>query len=323
MSTNGYGVYIVEPGKVEIREMDVPDPRPDEVQVRCIANGICMGEVSLFRGVEGRGGSYLAGHEGIGVVTKVGAEVDRLSEGDTVVCGKWASLYNYKASVPAYGRLSLARYASTPDDPGIYFAEPASCVVSAVYHYNITPGDRVLVMGAGYMGLLNVQGLAHCPLGELVVTDIKPRNLELARSFGATDLIQVGTPEGDAVMAALRADPFDLVVEAAGVEETLQEAGSYVRTGGRLSMFAWHHVGFPVDFGLWHMRGLTVLNAAPMISTDHNVDHMQRAVRLLENGLFDQRELVTHRHPTSKAQEAMELASERPPEYIKGVLLFE
>lgn len=323
MSTKGYGVYIVEPGKVEVREMDVSDPRPDEVQVRCVANGICMGEVSQFRGVEGRGGPHLAGHEGIGFVTKVGSEIEGVSEGDAVACTKWASLSNYKLTVREYGYLRPARYAAPPDDPAVYIAEPASCVVSALYHYEITPGDRVLLMGAGYMGLLNVQGLAHCPLGELIVTDVKPRNLELAREFGATDVIQVGTPVGDAKLESLKERLFDLVVEAAGAEAPLQSAGSYLRTGGRLSIFAWHHEPRAVDFGLWHMRGLRVLNAAPMISTDHNVDNMARAVRLLENGVFDQRKLVTHRHPVSQAQEAMELASERPPEYIKGVLLFD
>jgi len=257
-------------------------------------------------------------------VTKVGREVEGLSEGDYVTCQKWASLYNYRVRACNYGYLSPARFVSPPDDPAVYIAEPPSCVVSAVYQYDITPGDRVLVLGAGYMGLLNVQGLAHCPLAELVVSDLKPRNLELARSFGATRVIQAGTPEGDAELQALKDGPlFDLVVEAAGVAETLQAAGSYVRTGGRLSIFAWHHTPRAVDFGLWHMRGIKTLNAAPMISTDHNVDHMGRAVRLLENGVFDQRELVTHRHPATRAQEAMELASERPPEYIKGVLLFD
>lgn len=58
------------------------------------------------------------------------------------------------------------------------------------------PGDRVLVLGAGYMGLLNVIGLAHSPVSELVVTDIKEKNLELARSFGATHIINSGTDQG-------------------------------------------------------------------------------------------------------------------------------
>jgi threonine dehydrogenase-like Zn-dependent dehydrogenase len=70
------------------------------------------------------------------------------------------------------------------------------------------------------------------------------------------------------------------------------------------------------------MRGIKTPNAAPMISTDLNIDIMQRAVQLLENGVFDQRQLVTHRHDAQDAQRELELATERPDGYIKGVLLF-
>jgi threonine dehydrogenase-like Zn-dependent dehydrogenase len=63
-----------------------------------------------------------------------------------------------------------------------HLAEPVECVVRAIDSYGIVPGDRVLVLGTGFMGLLNVQGLARCPLSELVVADLKPRNLELAAS---------------------------------------------------------------------------------------------------------------------------------------------
>lgn len=323
MSSPGYGIFIVEPGKIEIRDIEVPDPRHDEVQVRCVANGICMGEVSLFRGAEPLDGPRLVGHEGIGVVVKVGREVEDYKEGDWVACGKWATLYNYRPAHPALGYQTLAKYAAPPDDPAVYIAEPASCIVSALYQYDITPADRVLVMGAGYMGLLNVQGLAAYPLSELVVTDIKPRNLELARAFGATRTIQVGTAQGDAEMSALQDEPFDLVVEAAGVEDTLQRASLYVRAAGRLAIFAWHHEPRLVDVGRWLVFGQKVLNVGPRISADHNVDNMARTVRLLENGVFDQRELVTHRHAAADIEEAMALATQRPPEYIKGVLLFD
>ena len=66
-----------------------------------------------------------------------------------------------------------------------------------------------------------------------------------------------------------------------------------------------------------------MLNASPFISTDRKISNLERAVRLMEPGVFDLSKLVTHRHPVSQVQETMELAVERPPEYIKGVLLFD
>ena len=320
MGVKGYGVWIVEAGRAEVREMAVTDPDRDEIQVRCVANGICMGDVSMFRGVEPVREPRLVGHEGIGFVTKVGRDVTDYGEGDWVSCWQWASLANYNVRVK--GSRVIAKYSRPPEDPPVLFAEPASCIVSALPTYDMIPGDRVLVLGAGYMGLLNVQGLAHMPLKELVVSDLKPHNLDLARAYGATEVIQVGTPDGDARMEALKGEPFDLVVEAAGAAKTLQAAGDFARVGGRISVFAWHHAPRTVDFGQWHMQGIRMFHAAPMISTDRNVGIMQRAVWLLERGTFQMQELITHRHTAERAQEALEMAAARPPEYIKGVLEF-
>jgi 2-desacetyl-2-hydroxyethyl bacteriochlorophyllide A dehydrogenase len=309
-------IYFLAPGKAEIREVGVSDPASDQIQVKCLANGICMAETSIFTGAEPAQFPCLVGHEGIGVVVKVGDNVENVKEGDFVCCGPWSSVQNMDAR-------RAHKFTIKPDDPAIYLTEPVSCVVTALYAYDITPGDRVLVMGAGFMGLLNVQGLAHYPLAELVVTEVKAHNLELAREFGATEVIHVGTPEGNARLEEFKSQPFDLVVEAAGVEATVQQASLFARNGGRLAIFAWHHTPRSLDLGVWHLRGLKVPNVAPNIGTDHNTSSMARAIRLLERGVFDLSQLVTHRHPASQVQEAMELSVERPQEYIKGVLIFD
>jgi len=309
-------VYITEPGEVEIREIDVPDPGPGEVQIRCIANGICMVEVCRYTGVEAAEGPVHAGHEGIGVVEKLGAGVTNVEEGDRVHCWKWSTLQNRGAG-------ELLPFRPPPEDPACWLTEPPACVVGALDAYQVAPGDRALVLGAGYMGLLNVQALAHCPLAELVVCDLKPRNLELAEQFGASETVRAGTPEGQARLDELRDDPFDLVVEAAGVESTLQAAGGLTRPGGRLGVFAWHHDPRSIDFGEWHVKGIKTLNVGPRIAADRNINTFKRAIRLMLNGTFDQRQLITHRHPLSQVKEALEVAAERPPEYIKGVILFE
>jgi threonine dehydrogenase-like Zn-dependent dehydrogenase len=301
--------------QAQIRPIVVKDPEPGEVQVRTLANGICMFEVSLFTGAEPTKFPREVGHEGIGVVEKVGKGVTRLKEGDIVTCGRWHTVQN----APAWTARRIPR---PPADPGVFLVEPANCVVIAVRSYDIVPGDRVLVLGAGYMGLLNVQLLGRCPLSELVVADVKPRNLELARQFGATEVIDAGSAEGRARLKAREEEPFDLVVEAAGAAATLAQATALVRSGGKLGIFAWHHEPRAVDLSTWHMRGIRVMNCAPNIGRDRNEETWERAIRLMECGTFDMTPLVTHRHPAEDVQAAMELAAERPSDYIKGVLLF-
>ncbi len=314
MTTKARQLWIVAPGKIEWREVTLKDPGPDEVQLKMIANGICMFEVSVFKGTEPMYPTF-AGHEGISVVVKAGKNVKNLKEGDYVPAGNWTDLQNMNS----FGLVSFSKRFA---DWSTIICEPVECIVRALYSYEISPGDRVLMTGAGYMGLLNVQGLAHCPLAELVVADINPRKLKLAKAFGATETIQVGTPAGDARMEELKGNPFDLVIEASGALPPLQKAGLLTRRGGRLSVFSWHHGPREVDFGVWHMRGLKVLNSAPLIAIDHNVQHNLRAVRLIEKGTFDQTKLITHRHKFEDVQKALEAGAARKDDYVKGVLLF-
>ncbi len=302
--------------EVQIREVDVPEIAGDQILVECVANGICMLEVSLFRGTEKSRYPYPLGHEGIGRAIQCGKDVKRIKEGDYVTCGNWTR--HQVVSERAAFALS-----SPPEDPATTIVEPVSCIASALYSYNIMPGDRVLVLGVGYMGLLNVIGLTHSPISELVVTDLKEKNLQLARSFGATHAINAGANEGLAEIEELRRKPFDLVVECAGVSDTLDQATNLTRRGGRLSIFAWHHEPRAMDLGAWHGGGFTVLNSSPTINRDRSISNMERAVRLIDRGMFDQDQLITHRHSYKDVQEAMELADERPDEYIKSVILFD
>ncbi|MDA0789023.1 MAG: zinc-binding dehydrogenase [Proteobacteria bacterium] len=302
--------------QVEIRGIDVPDIRDDEILVETVANGICMLEVSFFSGTERPRYPHLLGHEGIGRAAKVGGKVSKVKEGDFVVCRNWARHQ-------VVNERNVLAFSKPPADPASTIVEPVSCVAGALYSYNIMSGDRVLVLGAGYMGLLNVIGLARCPIAELVVTDVKEHNLALARSYGATHTINTGTDAGREELQSLRSKPFDLVVECAGIQDTIDQATTLTRRGGRLGIFSWHHQPRTVNLGAWHGGGFTVVNSSPMINTDRSVSDMERAVRLIECGMFDQSQLVTHRHSYKDAQSAMELASERRDDYIKGVFLFD
>lgn len=309
-------ILLTDDRKVELREIDIPEISDDEILVECEANGICKLEVSVFTGAERFGYPIPLGHEGIGRVIQIGKNVKRVKEGDTVHCNSWARRQIIRES-------AIKLFETRPEDVATVLVEPVSCIVSALFSYNIMPGDRVLVLGAGYMGLLNIIGLAHSPISELVVTDIRDSNLKVAQSLGATRIINGSTDRGRSEIEALSRTPFDLVVECAEVQETVDLATKLTRRGGRLAIFSWHHTARTVDLRAWHIGGFTVINASPQNSTDRSVNTFQRAIHLIECGMFDQSQLITHRHSYREAQEAMELAAERPDGYIKGVLLFD
>ena len=307
-------IVLTAEREVEIREIDIPEIKDNQILIESVANGICMFEISLFTGTEKLRYPWSLGHEGVGRAIRCGKNVKTVKEGDYVNCSTWARHQIRDEDV-------VFAFKNPPRDPATALVEPVSCIASALPAYNITSGDRVLLLGAGYMGLLNVIGLAHTPISELVVTDIKQKNLELARSFGATHTINTGTEEGRAEMRELK--PFDLVVECAGIQETVDEGTRLTRQGGRLSIFSWHHQPRSVPLGAWHIKGLTVTNVGPAISSDLRINFMERAVRLIDCGMFDQSDLITHRHSWKDAQKSMELAAERRDDYIKGVFLFD
>ena len=309
-------ILLIADRKIELREIDIPDISDDEILVECVANGICMLEVSVFSGTEKRSYPYPLGHEGIGRAVKCGKHVKNIKEGDYVTCRGWTRHQVFRKN-------KLFAFNHPPKDPATALVEPVSCIAGALFSYNIMAGDRVLLLGAGYMGLLNIIGLAHSPVSELVVTDVKEKNLQLAKSFGATHTINSATDQGRLELEKLQENPFDLVVECAGIQSTIDQATKLTRRGGRLSIFSWHHQPRSIDLGKWHGGGFTVLNSSPMITMDRRVSNMERAMRLIECGMFDQSRLVTHRHSYKDAQAAMELAAERRDDYIKGVFLFD
>src|SRR2546428_8526467 len=108
---NAYEIVFTGLRESQVRPISVDDPGHGEVQVRALANGICMFEVSLFTGAEPTEFPREVGHEGIGVVEKVGKGVTTHREGDIVTCGKWRTVQN----APAGSAHRLTRLPEAPD----------------------------------------------------------------------------------------------------------------------------------------------------------------------------------------------------------------
>ena len=242
---------------------------------------------------------------------KVGARVTGYKEGDLVTSmGDNAGLWGHYANVT---QTAVAKLRPEITDYEHWQAEPVSCVMNGIEWCRVVPGDRVAVIGTGFMGLLLVQGLVHTPAAEVVAIEINPVRLELAKQFGATGAINPYTAEG-AEAPRLAARPFDIVVGGRRGGRDYHYAAPQAAS----CCFSWHKDGpRSVDLGAWHMSGYEVGNASPSISPNFS-RIFARAVPLMEKGVFDLRPLVTHVMSPEQAPELFEIAAHQSDGYIKG-----
>lgn len=238
-------------GDIRTEEVPVPDPGPGEIRVRVEAAGICGTDRHLLKGEFPSRPPVTLGHEFSGIVVARGAGV-AIAEGARVTCDPNAACGLCPACLA--GRVNLcpqnvatgihrdggfAEYATfaerkavvLPDtlDPRFgAFCEPLACVLHGIDIGDPRPGDRALVIGGGVIGLLALQ-LARLHGAETMLLTRHPGKRVLATTLGAT-----ATAATRAEALALWPGGADLVLECAGVPETVAEAPSLTRAGGRI-----------------------------------------------------------------------------------------
>lgn len=301
-------------GSIELYVQEVGDPGPGQVQVAGGACGICSWDV-----VTAKLGSKMqpmapAGHEGVGIVAKVGPGVQGIREGDRVAGGGFATVRN----------LPQERVYPIPSSDladAFWIVEPVSCAVTGLDHCNLKAGETVAVIGCGFMGQLLLQGLRHTPAAELIAIDIADSRLELARQQGVQETINPNEHDRGDLVAALKKREIDVVVDASGSQPGLDLATDIVKRGGRINLFGWikgQEARF--DPTKWHLGGYTVVNSSPGSKVR---DTFSPAIRLIHAGVFDLRPLVTHTTPLAGYPSLMEEILSGDPSYVKGVVTLE
>lgn len=309
--TRARGIRYLDEGGLQVIEVDVPDPGHGEVQVQGGACGICAWDLYTFAHGAKAPSAAPPGHEGVGRVIKEGPGVTGLKEGDRVTGGGFFSVRNVKAT---------AAYPIPPSplaDP-LWVVEPLSCVVTGVDHCALKIGDRLALVGAGFMGLLLVQCLGRSFADELLVFDVDPARLTLAQEFGATEVYNPTAPDFEAQLQALADRPIDCVVDAAGAQAGLDLSTRLVRRGGRLNYFGWIHGRASFSCDDWHGKGITVVCSSP---SSRIRDPFPVAIRLIEQGYASMEKVVTHVVPLDGMAALLEgVTSKQTKGYIKGVV---
>ncbi|WP_249266393.1 MULTISPECIES: NAD(P)-dependent alcohol dehydrogenase [unclassified Pseudonocardia] len=297
-------------GDLEVRQRAVPHPGPREVLVRVGAVGTCGSDVHYFR--HGRIGEFVVreplvlGHEPSGRVVAVGPGVDaarigeRVSLEPGVPCRRCrychTGAYNlcpdivFFATPPVDG--AFADYVTIADDfahpvpdhvsdDAAALLEPLSVAIWANRKAGTGLGSRLLVAGAGPIGLLVAQVAAVQGAAEILVSDPDPVRRELARAFGATATLD---PAADAVSTS---DAVDAFVDCSGVAPAVATGLRAVRPGGTVVL-----VGMGADEMTLPVSALQSREIV-LTGTFRYANTWPTAVRLAASGSVDLDRLVT------------------------------
>ena len=301
----------LDDGSIELFEREVPDPGENEVQIEGGACGICSWDVVTAKLGNQMHPMAPPGHEGVGYIAKIGADVRGFKEGDRVAGGGFANVRNLSAQ-----RVFKIPESDLPDE--YWIVEPVSCAVTGIDHCQIQPGNRIVLVGCGFMGLLILQGLLRYPLDDLIVLDIVQSRLDLAQQLGVGEVYNTAQVDLQDLSRELKSREIDVVVDTSGSQAGLDLSTDIVKRGGRINLFGWLK-GQTASFDptKWHLGGFTVVNSAPASKLR---DTFGPAIRLIHKGIIDLKPLVTHTAALEDYPALMAQILAGDESYIKGVV---
>ncbi|MBX3748521.1 MAG: zinc-binding dehydrogenase [Opitutaceae bacterium] len=304
--------YASEPHSVELREFARPEPGPEDVILAVEAVGVCGSDLHQWTSSHSWKVNYpvVLGHEFGGVIAAKGAAVKNWSEGDRVVSEtaavidpdsplSRAGLYNLDPTRKGFGYGvdgAMTRYVRVPARclhrvpaglPMEHAALTEPCCVAynaVINNAKIRPGDRVIVLGPGPIGILcAAMARLHGAQVALVGLERDKVRLEKAKAYGCEVII------GDASAWAKQRDGLgaDGVIDAAGVSAALKAALELVRPNGWISKVGWGPQ--PLNFSL---DPLVQKNITLQGSFSHNWPVWERVLALLASGQLDLKPVI-------------------------------
>lgn len=249
-------------GKLELKEVPIPEIKsPNDVLLQVEAASICGTDVHILEVPPGHPANkgIILGHEYTGKILEVGSKVTDFKQSDRVVvdpnitCGNCTyckmgmpNMCERMTTLGIFINGGFARYnivpaktlhkiSSSAEAELAVFAEPLSCVVNATQKLKVQPGENVVVLGAGPIGLLFVQMFRASRAGKIIVSEVSEYRGKYVRESGATRVIN---PLKEGLEKAVKEETVigsDVVVDAVG---TLFKQGMrIVRRGGRILLF--------------------------------------------------------------------------------------
>ena len=333
-------ITIVEPGKVEIQERERPVIGPNEALLRPLFGGICGSDLNSFRGTN----AYMSyprvpGHEFSAEIVEIG-ENTGFEVGEIVTanpyfnCGSCyscqrglvnACMSNQTMGVQREG--GFAEYIAMPVSRLIHgkglsaktlaLIEPFCIGYHGVQRAGVHEGDRVLVVGAGTIGVLAAMA-ARSRGGNVVLCDVAPRKLDFAKNFGFETLLN-SNPETfvENVNRYTDGNGFDVTVECVGLPSTLQNCLDAVCFGGRVAVIGVGKHNIDLDFTIIQKKELNIFGSRNALTRD-----FEELIDLVKAQNIPLTDVVTNVYPFAEAARAFSDFSEHAGDMLKVMIEF-
>jgi 2-desacetyl-2-hydroxyethyl bacteriochlorophyllide A dehydrogenase len=304
------------PHRFRIKDQPIPEIESEEVLVRVAACGVCTSDFHPWE----EGGSNLPlalGHEVSGVIEQVGSDANTFKPGVRVAV--WATGKGYAEYVAVKAEYCFPA-GNVPLD--LALAEPLACAVNAVEMVDVSLGDDVVIIGAGFMGNLVQKLVALRGPRQVIVADTRVDALERASRLGANRIVNPKNESLETVVKEMTAGRgADVTFEITGTQAALVEAGKVTRMSGTIAIVGYHQgENREIPLGYWNWMAFRIANAH-FREVATIMRGMEIGMRLLTSGRLSLDDLVTHRFPLAEIDDAFATAVAKPPGFAKATVV--
>jgi len=335
-------VVIQQPYQVAIQEAPLPSPGPDEVLLQVLYGGICGSDLSVYKGtMAGAETPRIAGHEFSARVAAVGSQVTDLEIGTLVTANPYFNCGTCYSCRRGLLNCCISNETSGVQRDGVFrdyiimprsrvyegiglspktlaLVEPFCIGYRAVKRLALSPGERVLVVGGGTIGMM--AAIAALSMGaEVTLCDIAPAKLSLAQDFGIqhTILNDGSRPLAEMVADLTGGDGYDAAVEAVGLNQTMQNCIDSVAYGGRIVLIGLIKQPSQFTFDTMRLKFLTMMGSRNALRED-----FEEAIQLFRSGRFPMEKLISQVFPVEQSAQAFDFFAKNGATNFKIMLEF-
>ena len=328
-------------GPNDMRVEDIPIPQcPDKgALVKLSGSMICGSDIKIYKnGHPAVHPPHIIGHESCGRIVELGDIAgdyhvgDRVTIQTSIPCGKCKNCHrgyfsicenllgisqNYPGVFAEYvaipeQAMNMGNLIKAPDcltDEEVCLSEPLGCVINGQDQLDIRPGEEVLIIGAGPIGILHAELARASGAGRVILAEKSANRLEMAKRFSYSDYVDTGNfGLVEEVLRLTHGRGVDVAIVTAPAREPMEQAAETLDFRGRLSLFSSLGKGnsaITIDSRPIHYKELKVIG-----SYSSGVIHMKRALNILSTGMIHSKEIITHRLPLDHIVEGIRLGAD-------------